>query len=139
MKEISLKNLDQIWDIGEFAKPAKKILRLIFVKMRHKIIIEKCDLKINYKTSDPQGTGVLYGTIWGIYESLRPFASHYFKIKDTTLDLSGSVGKNEVNFDIEGIIRIKLGHIVRAALHGGLIYFEIKRIMKKYKKQNLAA
>ncbi|MDR1392131.1 MAG: DUF2953 domain-containing protein [Clostridiales bacterium] len=123
----------EIFDFLEMIEPAKEILRLIFVKMRHKVEIEKFDLKVKMGAGNASTTGVVYGAAWGFYSSLYAFLSHCFYIKKQSFEIVPDFYNKKLDFEIETIIKVRLLHVIRAILKSSLIYLKYSRRKNNHK------
>lgn len=85
-------------------------------EMRYRVEVVKMKIRVDFGTGDPADTGILYGVIWAAIGNLYQLFNRYlvFDFPDTKInpDFENKIFKTE----FEGIIRVKLVHIIIALL-----------------------
>ncbi len=85
-------------------------------EMRYRVEVVKVKIKVDYGTGDPADTGFLYGVIWAAIGNLYQLFNQYlifdFPEAEVNPDFENKVFKTE----FEGIIRVRLVHIIIALL-----------------------
>ncbi len=91
-------------------------LWVLLGNMRYRIEIVKVKIKVDYGTGDPADTGILYGIIWGAIGNLYQLFSQYFIFDFPEAEINPDFENKVFKTEFEGIIRVRLVHIINAIL-----------------------
>ena len=90
--------------------------------MRYRITFSKFFVSVVYGTGDAADTGMLYGAIWALIGNLYSFMCRYFYIDFPDLELRPEFEKKVFEIEAEGIIAVRLVHIIIAVLRSLMVY-----------------
>ena len=99
------------------------------------IIIKTLDVNADFDTQDPMKTGILTGGINGGAYTLMSFIDHHMNLKKWSIKIT-PLFENRDFFDIrvEGIIEIKIAHIIVILLKSVPMLLNIRKFLKNNKK-----
>ncbi len=71
-----------------------------------------------FGTGDAAYTGMIYGAIWSVIGNAYAFLCRFFRIEFPEVELVPEFNEKVFEIEAEGIIKIRLAHIITAILHG---------------------
>lgn len=108
--------------IRRFFDVAKYTIRLVKVS--------KIDINARFGCENPALTGILAGQVWGIIFFALSLISNYLNFKDANIKVNvipTFLQKETIEFYSEGIITLRVVHIIIASLLLITAYFSVKR------------
>lgn len=92
------------------------ILWTLLREMRYRIEVVKVKLKVDFGTGDSADTGILYGIIWAAIGNLYQIFNQYLVFDFPEVTLSPDFENKIFKTEFEGIIKVRLVHIIIALL-----------------------
>lgn len=84
--------------------------------MRYKIEVVRISVFVEYGTGDPADTGILYGVIWAAVGNIYQVFNQYLVFDFPKVELKPDFENKVFNLKFEGIIRVRLVHIIIALI-----------------------
>lgn len=91
-----------------------KLIKKFLAAMRYKIYIPVCRVTLDYGTSDPALTGMLYGSAWNVIGFVYPFAARYAYAVYPMLDITPDFYDKRFDVKVKSIIKVRPVHIINA-------------------------
>lgn len=91
-----------------------KLIKKFLSAMRYKIYIPVCRITLDYGTSDPALTGMLYGSAWNVIGFVYPFAARYAYAVYPMLDITPDFYDKRFDVKVKSIIKVRPVHIINA-------------------------
>lgn len=107
---------------------AKEIIDAVLDCAGDRVEFSDVFIRSKFGTGDAASTGMLYGAIWTLVGNVYAFLCRFFNIKFPEVELVPNFNEKAFEIETEGIIKIRIVHIITAAMCGFKVY-------KKHKKQ----
>lgn len=107
---------------------AKEIIDTVLDCAGDRVEFSDIFIRAEFGTGDAASTGILYGAIWTLIGNVYAFLCRFFNIKFPEVELVPDFNQKTFEIEAEGIIKIRIVHIITAAMCGFKVY-------KKHKKQ----
>lgn len=91
-----------------------KLIKKFLSAMRYKIYIPVCRVTLDYGTSDPALTGMLYGSAWNVIGFAYPFVARYAYAVYPMLDITPDFYDKRFDVKVKSIIKVRPVHIINA-------------------------
>lgn len=91
-----------------------KLIKKFLSAMRYKIYIPVCRVTLDYGTSDPALTGMLYGSAWNVIGFVYPFVARYAYAVYPMLDITPDFYDKRFDVKLKSIIKVRPVHIINA-------------------------
>lgn len=114
-----------IGSIKEKYKEYKEIIHVFLKAMRYRVKINKLEIGLEYGTGNAATTGMLYGVIWGLITGAYNLLTVFFNMEFPKAEISPDFQKSKFDFTFNGILRVRLVHIINALIK---IYFSGKNL-----------
>lgn len=137
--KLSEKNQEQseaekkIDNIREKYREYKEIIKIFLKTMRYRIKINMLKINLDYGTGSAATTGILYGVIWGMVTGAYNTLSMFFDLEFPDVLISPDFHNSKFDFSFNGILRVRLVHIIKVLYK---IYIRDKKIKQKGAKEN---
>lgn len=106
----------------------KDIINIFLSSTRNKIEFSKVYIGIAYGTGEAATTGLLYGAFWVLVGNVHSFISRQYRAEFPNVKLSPSYNSAMFEIEAEGIISLKLVHIITALLR---VFKQIRKNKQK--------
>lgn len=106
----------------------REIVETVFQSSGHRVEFSNIYIRSKFGTGDAAHTGMAYGAVWTIIGNVYAFLCRFFKIEFPEVELIPAFNETIFEIEAEGIIKMRLVHIISAALMGFRAY-------KKHRKE----
>ncbi len=108
----------------------KDVFNVMLKSIKYKVRFSGILLRITYGTGNAAHTGMLYGAFWALMGNLYSFLCRYLYVEFPDLELNPQYEKKTFELYAEGIITVRLVHIINAALRTFWAYRGLKKKQK---------
>ena len=119
---------EKINALKEKYREYKDIINIFLSSTRNKIEFSKVYIGIAYGTGEAATTGLLYGAFWVLVGNVHSFISRQYRAEFLNVKLSPSYNRAMFEIEAEGIISLKLVHIITALLR---VFKQIRKNKQK--------
>ncbi len=108
--------LDELDRIREYCLTLKGLALAAFKYIRHEVYIS--DIKVNSKfgTGEASQTGIIHGAVWALIADIYAVLASMFYVEFPQVELEPVFNETVFEIGAEGIIRIRIVHIITAVL-----------------------
>ncbi|MBQ9757980.1 MAG: DUF2953 domain-containing protein [Clostridia bacterium] len=106
---------------------AKEIIDTVLSCAGDRVEFSDIFIRSKFGTGDAASTGMLYGAIWTLIGNVYAFLCRFFNIKFPEVELVPSFNEKAFEIEAEGIIKIRIVHIITAAIRGFKVYSKHKK------------
>ncbi len=117
----------------------KEVIDVVFEYAGGRIEFSDIYVFARYGTGDAAHTGMIYGAVWGLVGNVYAFLCRYFNIEFPSIELVPMFNEKTFQLDAEGIIKMRLVHIITAALRGFKVYNKHRKEKERMKDGRTAS
>ena len=106
----------------------REIVEMIYDCAGHRVEFTNIYIRSEFGTGDAAHTGMAYGAVWTLIGNVYAFLCRFAKLEFPEVELIPNFNQTVFNIEAEGIIKMRLVHIISAAFIGFKAY-------KKHRKE----
>lgn len=104
--------------------------------MKKAVVFKEINIKTDFGCKDAASTGILTGTLNGVFYNIIAFFHNNFTLKDWEIEVNPDFENEKFDLFFDCIVRLKIVHIIVIAFKGIKILLKLRKELKKGRKND---
>ncbi len=132
--DLPSKSLKDYYNLYKLLKD--DVFKLLDYLMKKAAVFKEINIKTDFGCKDAAITGILTGTLNGIFYNIIAFFHNNFTLKTWEIEVNPDFENEKFNVYFDCIVKLKVAHIIIIGFKGLKILLKLRKELKKGRKNN---